>query len=212
MDETTSQIVVLLGRKPNQSARDLSKQLGRLRKDVNSRLYSQLGSVFLKEGSDPPLWRLNHQHLAGMSGDTQVTVSPSEVMSRSGLEMRRHLSDQDLTALAAKLLGSSEIQFNANGIKIEVSLAEQSLSDPYFAFEMGDPESMQVVINTTVIPRSLLQDKEYLFSHLVHCVADAFVFRQIEKLVSPLDREDLYQLKSQILLQLGFDSRRDPFQ
>lgn len=204
--------MALLGCRPHQSARDLSKQLGRPRQDVNSCLYSQLGAVFLKEGSDPPLWRLKHQQPLGASGDLQMGVSPSEVMVISGLEKKRHVSDRDLAALAAKVLGFSEIQFNANGIKIEVSLAERSLSDPYFAFEMGDSESMQVVINTTVIPSSLLRDKEYLFSHLVHCVADAFVFRQIEKMVSPLDREDLYHLKSQILLQLGFDSRRDPFQ
>lgn len=211
MDEMTSQIVDLLKRKPYQSARDIGKAIGVIRKDVNSRLYSQVDSVFLKEGSDPPLWRLKSQQPLGGSGKSQESISPSEVMNRSGLEVKRHLSDQDLTALAAKLLGSSEIQFSANGIKIEVSLAEQSLSDPYFVFEMGDPDSMQVVINTTVIPHSLLRDKEYLFSHLVHCVADAFVFRHIEKIDSPLDRDDLYHFKSQVLLQLGFDSKRDPF-
>jgi len=50
-----------------------------------------------------------------------------------------------------------------------------------------------------------------LYGHLVHCVADAFVFRNIENTNSLIDRDDLYQYKHQILLQLGFDPTKDPF-
>jgi hypothetical protein len=215
-DEITTKIIELLRKNPHQSARDIARKIGILRKDANSRLYSHVDEIFGKEGTDPPLWRLIDQHAIN-SGTSSSSVStahsmPSEVMSRSGLESRRHLNDQELTSLAAKLLGSNEILFRANGINIEVSLAERSLSDPYFAFEMVDGELMQVVINTTAIPNALLRDKEYLFGHLVHCVADAFVFRVVEKMVSPMDRDDLYQYKNQILLQLGFDPGKDPFE
>jgi len=210
-DELIEKIVETLRRKPYQSARDISKSIGTLRKDVNSRLYSNLDVIFNKEGTDPPIWRLM-EHLplnrVVKEGDP---VKPSDVMKRSGLESQRHLSDKDLTSLAAKLLGSDDIKFRANGIQIEVSLAEQSISDPYFIFEMIDGQSMQVVINTTAIPTSLFRDKEYLYGHLVHCVADAFVFRNIENTNSLIDRDDLYQYKHQILLQLGFDPTKDPF-
>ena len=210
-DELIEKIVETLRRKPYQSARDISKSIGTLRKDVNSRLYSNLDIIFNKEGTDPPIWRLM-EHLPLNRVDKEGDLAkPSDVMKRSGLESQRHLSDKDLTSLAAKLLGSDDIKFRANGIQIEVSLAEQSISDPYFIFEMIDGQSMQVVINTTAIPISLFRDKEYLYGHLVHCVADAFVFRNIENTNSLIDRDDLYQYKHQILLQLGFDPTKDPF-
>ena len=215
IDEVTEKIVLILQKHPYQSAKEISKSMGSLRKDVNSRLYSHLDVIFKKEGTDPPVWRLmEHQPLNdenSISKIDEVLTKPSEVMKRSGLESRRHLSDKELTSLAAKLLGSNEIRFRANGIQIEVSLAEQSISDPYFVFEMTDGESMQVVINTTAIPNALFRDKEYLYGHLVHCVADAFVFRNIENAKSLIDRDDLYHYKHQILLQLGFDPTKDPF-
>lgn len=215
VDEITTKIIAILKKKPYQSARDVSKGIGVLRKDVNSRLYSNLGVLFEKEGTDPPIWRLSEQQpltnvSRSVSGAEQMR-RPSEVMNRSGLENQRHLNDQELTSLAANLLGSNEITFQANGIQVEVSLAERSLSDPYFVFEMIDASSMQVVINTTSIPQVLFRDKEYLYGHLVHCVADAFVFRNLESAVTPMDRDDLYHFKNQVLLQLGFNPSRDPF-
>lgn len=215
VDEITTKIIAILKNKPYQSARDVSKGIGVLRKDVNSRLYSNLEVLFEKEGTDPPIWRLSEQQpltnvSRSVSGAEQMR-RPSEVMNRSGLENQRHLNDQELTSLAANLLGSNEITFQANGIQVEVSLAERSLSDPYFVFEMIDASSMQVVINTTSIPHALFRDKEYLYGHLVHCVADAFVFRNLESAVTPMDRDDLYHFKNQVLLQLGFNPSRDPF-
>jgi hypothetical protein len=214
MDEITTKIIAVLTRKPYQSAREISKSIGLLRKDVNSRLYSHLDELFKKEGADPPIWHLIDQHPLKNSSSTQNIIdnlrTPSEVMQDSGLEKKRHLNDEELTSLAARLLGSSEILFRANGIRVEVSLAERSLSDPYFEFEMIDAESMQVVINTTAVPKSLLKDKEYLYGHLVHCVADAFIFRNIEGSTAQLDRDDLYHFKNQVLLQLGFDPSKDP--
>lgn len=215
VDEITTKIIAILKKKPYQSARDVSKGIGVLRKDVNSRLYSNLGVLFEKEGTDPPIWRLSEQQpltnvSRSVSGAEQMR-RPSEVMNRSGLENQRHLNDQELTSLAANLLGSNEITFQANGIQVEVSLAERSLSDPYSVFEMIDASSMQVVINTTSIPQVLFRDKEYLYGHLVHCVADAFVFRNLESAVTPMDRDDLYHFKNQVLLQLGFNPSRDPF-
>ena len=214
-DEITAKIIESLRKNPYQSARDISKKVRLLRKDINSRLYSHEDEIFRKEGTDPPLWRLTDQQPLNRvdenSKKSAALATPSDVMNRSGLEIMRHLNDQELTTLAAKLLGATEILFRANGINIEVSLAERSLSDPYFVFEMVDQNLMQVVINTTAIPSSLMRDKEYLFGHLVHCVADAFVFRNIERLTSPIDRDDLYQYKNQILLQLGFDPQKDPF-
>jgi len=214
IDEITAKIIESLRKKPYQSARDISKKVGLLRKDINSRLYSHEDEMFRKEGTDPPLWRLNDEqplNRVDKNSKSAELAMPSDVMNRSGLETKRHLNDRELTTLAAKLLGATEILFRANGINIEVSLAERSLSDPYFVFEMVDQNLMQVVINTTAIPKSLMRDKEYLFGHLVHCVADAFVFRNIERLTSPIDRDDLYHYKNQILLQLGFDPQKDPF-
>ena len=61
-DEITTKIIELLQKNPHQSARDIAKKIGILRKDVNSRLYSHVDEIFGKEGTDPPLWRLIDQH------------------------------------------------------------------------------------------------------------------------------------------------------
>ena len=64
IDEVTEKIVLILQKHPYQSAKEISKSMGSLRKDVNSRLYSHLDVIFKKEGTDPPVWRLmEHQPL-----------------------------------------------------------------------------------------------------------------------------------------------------
>jgi len=209
-DKLTLDVIGALRSDAKLSARDLARKLGVTRKEINSRLYSHLDVLFAKEGSDPPLWSLVSPTAAGPSGEVSRR-SPSVIMKSSGLEKRRHVTDDELTNLARKLIGSDEIQFRANGINVEVSLAAMSLSDPYFAFEVIDSTTMQVVINTTAVPEVLLGDKEYLFGHLVHCVADSFVFRAVEQSGSSMDRDDLYQFKNRVLLQLGFDPARNPF-
>jgi len=209
-DKLTSEVLRALTSSAKLSARDLARKLGVTRKEVNSRLYSHLDVLFAKEGSDPPLWSLASPTEAGPPGEVNRR-SPSMIMKSSGLEDKRHVSDDDLSTLARKLIGSDEIQFRANGINVEVSLAAMSLSDPYFAFEVMDSTTMQVVINTTAVPEVLLGDREYLFGHLVHCVADSFVFRAIEQSGSSMNRDDLYQFKNRVLLQLGFDPARNLF-
>ena len=101
MDEVTTKIIASLTKKPYQSARDISKSIGFLRKDINSRLYSHLDELFMKEGTDPPIWRLIEQHPLKNPSNSQKSEDslrkPSEVMQGSGLEKQRHLNDNELT-------------------------------------------------------------------------------------------------------------------
>jgi hypothetical protein len=199
----------VLSEHPSLNAREIARSLGATRKEVNSRLYTYLGVLFLKKETDPPKWdliRSKHDRLSS----TNYLRSPMSVMQSTGLEVLRNLSGSELSELSAKLLGSEETKFRANNIDVEISLAEMSLSDPYFEFEMCDASTMQVVINTTSVPSSLLADKEYLYGHLIHCVADAFVFRAVEQSESPMDRDDLYQFKNRVLIQLGFNASSGP--
>jgi hypothetical protein len=202
-DRLTDQISSVLRIKSHLSAREIAAELGITRKEVNSRLYTHLDLIFAKEGTDPPRWQLVENHRSDAE-EPQVRRPPAAVMRSTGLEAMRHRSDAELSHLTTKLLGSEDVRFCANGITVEVSLAEMTLSDPYFEFEMSDASTMQVVINTTSMPSSLLSDKEYLFGHLVHCVADAFVFRSVEQASSAMDRGELYRFKNRVLIQLGF--------
>lgn len=207
-DQLTGRITEVLRGGPNLNAREIAKVLGVTRKEVNSRLYTHLDVLFAKQGNDPPTWGLVK---SGSAREETIGSrrSPTVVMRSTGLEDLRHLSDAELANLTERLLGSEDVRFRANGVSVEVSLAEMTLSDPYFEFEMSDGITMQVVINTTSVPASLLADREYLYGHLVHCVADAFVFRAIEQSSSSMDREDLYHFKNRVLIQLGFDPGGD---
>ena len=56
MDAIVEKIKEFLDKNPNSKARAICKEIGAEKKAVNSCLYSNLGSYFLKEGLTPPLW------------------------------------------------------------------------------------------------------------------------------------------------------------
>ena len=57
MDAMVEKIKEFLDKNPNSKARAICKEIGAEKKAVNSCLYTNLGSHFLKEGLTPPLWR-----------------------------------------------------------------------------------------------------------------------------------------------------------
>ena len=57
MDAIVEKIKEFLDKNPNSKARAICKEIGAEKKTVNSCLYANLGSHFLKEGLTPPLWR-----------------------------------------------------------------------------------------------------------------------------------------------------------
>lgn len=57
MDGLTQKISEFLLTNPNSSAREIGKEIGISKNDVNSCLYANEGIHFLKVGSSPPLWR-----------------------------------------------------------------------------------------------------------------------------------------------------------
>ena len=57
MDELTEKISKFLKKSPNSNARRICKEVGADKKAVNSCLYSNIETHFLKEGLTPPLWR-----------------------------------------------------------------------------------------------------------------------------------------------------------
>ena len=57
MDAIVEKIKEFLDKNPNSKARAICKEIGAEKKAVNSCLYTNLGSHFLKEGLTPPLWR-----------------------------------------------------------------------------------------------------------------------------------------------------------
>ena len=57
MDAMVEKIKEFLDKNPNSKARAICKEIGAEKKAVNSCLYANLGSHFLKEGLTPPLWR-----------------------------------------------------------------------------------------------------------------------------------------------------------
>ncbi len=57
MDELSEKISKFLKENPNSNARRICKEVGADKKAVNSCLYSNIKTHFLKEGLTPPLWR-----------------------------------------------------------------------------------------------------------------------------------------------------------
>ena len=57
MDAMVEKIKEFLDKNPNSKARAICKGISAEKKTVNSCLYANLGSHFLKEGLTPPLWR-----------------------------------------------------------------------------------------------------------------------------------------------------------
>lgn len=118
MDELTQKISEFLLTNPNSSAREIGKEIGFSKNEVNSCLYANEGTCFSKEGLTPPLWmNIGDSSVAEMS-ETELAAS-DEDESNEDLEAENEEHEEDWTRL------SSEDQIEYFVIKTRIALGEK---------------------------------------------------------------------------------------
>ena len=118
MDELTQKISEYLLTNPNSSAREIGKEIGFSKNEVNSCLYANEGTYFSKEGLAQPLW-VN----TGESSETEKSESelaaPDEDDSNEDLEVENEEQEEDWTRLDV------EVQEEYLVIKTLIALGEK---------------------------------------------------------------------------------------
>ena len=118
MDELTQKISEFLLINPNSSAREIGKEIGFSKNEVNSCLYANEGTHFSKEGLTPPLWMNIGDSSVAQRAETEL-AAPDEDESNEDLEAENEEHEEDWTRL------SSEDQIEYIGIKTRIALGEK---------------------------------------------------------------------------------------
>lgn len=118
MDELTQKISEFLLINPNSSAREIGKEIGFSKNEVNSCLYANEGTHFSKEGLTPPLWMNIGDSSVAQRAETEL-AAPDEDESNEDLEAENEEHEEDWTRL------SSEDQIEYLVIKTRIALGEK---------------------------------------------------------------------------------------
>ena len=99
MDELTQKISEFLLTNPNSSAREIGKEIGFSKNEVNSCLYANEGTHFSKEGLTPPLWMNIGDSFVAVRAETELAAS-DEDESNEDLEAENEEHEEDWTRLS----------------------------------------------------------------------------------------------------------------
>lgn len=101
MDELTQKISEFLLTNPNSSAREIGKEIGFSKNEVNSCLYANERTHFSKEGLTPPLWmNIGDSSVAEMA-ETELAAS-DEDESNEDREVENEEYEEDWTRLSSE--------------------------------------------------------------------------------------------------------------
>ncbi len=201
-DELSNRVSAYLKVKGGTKASAIAKALGVTRKEVNQLLYHDSGATFESVGSDPPLWYLSGATptSSSISRRNLVPRRVSDVIEQSGIESKRIAQS---VFVDREVLDRMKVTLRYANLEIEIDLVERGLSDPYVTYEMESPEKMNLIVNVNSVAKSTLDSAQSLFQHLLHCAADAISLRTMEESQSLLEREDVFSIKSRVLLDLA---------
>jgi hypothetical protein len=101
MDELTQKISEFLLTNPNSSAREIGKEIGFSKNEVNSCLYANEGTYFSKEGLTPPLW-VNTGESSEIEKSESELAAADEDESSEDLEVENEEQEEDWTRLDAE--------------------------------------------------------------------------------------------------------------
>ena len=101
MDELTQKISEFLLTNPNSSAREIGKEIGFSKNEVNSCLYANEGTHFSKEGLAPPLW-VNTGESSEIEKSESELAAADEDESNEDLEVENEEQEEDWTRLDAE--------------------------------------------------------------------------------------------------------------
>lgn len=101
MDELTQKISEFLLTNPNSSAREIGKEIGFSKSEVNSCLYANEGTCFSKEGLAPPLW-VNTGESSEIEKSESEIAADDEDEPNEDLEVENEEQEEDWTRLDAE--------------------------------------------------------------------------------------------------------------
>jgi len=101
MDELTQKISEFLLTNPKSSAREIGKEIGFSKNEVNSCLYANEGTHFSKEGLAPPLW-VNTGESSEIEKSESEIAADDEDEPNEDLEVENEQQEEDWTRLDAE--------------------------------------------------------------------------------------------------------------
>lgn len=101
MDELTQKISEFLLTNPKSSAREIGKEIGFSKNEVNSCLYANEGTHFSKEGLAPPLW-VNTGESSEIEKSESEIAADDEDEPNEDLEVENEEQEEDWTRLDAE--------------------------------------------------------------------------------------------------------------
>jgi len=101
MDELTQKICEFLLTNPNSSAREIGKEIGFSKNVVNSCLYANEGSHFLREGITPPLWKNSGDSSEPETAEADLAAFDLDD-SNEDVEVENEYQEEDWARLSAE--------------------------------------------------------------------------------------------------------------
>jgi hypothetical protein len=184
--------------KPGLTAAKIAKELGVLRKPVNSLLYKHKQSIFsrIDNGEKAPTWQIFNPNVTINSNPKQFIQSPTNI--NPALETSRKLFD----SIEVHLNDSQSINAKAGSTKFEVVLVSEGLNSPYSRYELLDVDDLVVIINTDSY-FSHFNESDSARSpavHVLHCIADCLTQYRIRR--TSVVEEEFIPIKQEILKSL----------
>ena len=119
MDELTQKICNFLQDNPNSNARRICKEVGADKKVVNSCLYSNFETHFLKEGLTPPLWRNIGDSFKTETVETEIVAFDE---NDAGEDLEFEIEDGDESIAEAEDESKEWTRLNAEDQQIYLKL------------------------------------------------------------------------------------------
>lgn len=150
-DTRTADILRIVDTDGPCSAQHIAQQLDITRAEVNSILYRELGTLWLRHGNTPPKWytRGALTQLGQIQPSKIDVVIPVRVTAN--LEPNKTSPSNGLGgSLPRKTVGNLEILLPDGTWKVTVFLEERSRNDPLVSFEKRGPQSLIITVSTHV--------------------------------------------------------------
>lgn len=196
-------ITAFLRIKPMTKASEIARKIGVTRKEVNSFLYKNNGSKYISKGTDPPLWSIMGTQSTVQQVNNVKTVkqkNTKDIIRSSGIEKKRNA---EKVFISDQLLENLSVEFSYEGVEISVEILERGLSDPYVTFELESSKELNIIINANSIAETSINSPDALYLHILHCVADAVSLKKIQDAADVLERDEIFNIKSQVFFALS---------
>jgi hypothetical protein len=70
-------------------------------------------------------------------------------------------------------------------------------------FELESSKELNIIINANSIAETSINSPDALYLHILHCVADAVSLKKIQDAADVLERDEIFNIKSQVFFALS---------